>query len=765
VSSLPSVPSPDDSALSGAGVVRDGEAPTTEGVGPGVETPLPLPLETSSDRPYQSLYRRYRPQSFAEVRGQSHVTLALRNAVRDARVGHAYLFSGPRGTGKTSTARILAKALNCLEPEDGEPCNACASCLSVTDGSSFDVHELDAASNNGVDAMRELVARTSLATPGRSKVYIVDEVHMLTTAASNTLLKTLEEPPSHVVFVLATTDPQKVLPTIRSRTQHFEFRLLGPDTLRELVEDVAADASLELSDAALEVAVRRGRGSARDALSMLDLVAASGDSELESSDDLLELAGALAERDTARGLLACARALAAGRDEARIATDLVELLREQFLSTVAPEVLVTGASPVQQSGKRDPGDRSGQGTPGTGQLSPARCVRAMEVLGEASVAMRNAPDPRVTLEVAIVRLTHPEIDDSPGALLERLERLERAVRAQPGSAPTPLPEPAQPPSIGPRGGAPAESRAFEAVRGADHEARQSSSSLDDRQTGSPRSREDRASSAPEAGQEPTGSARRALGAFRGAPGASGSPPGPPPAGPSSPTTTAMSTGEPRELRRRAEEVATPGTKAVETESATSDPPSDSSEALPGHESGVATVPGGRSTPVPGVNARQSSPGFPSRDELVAAWGDHLLRGLRPKARALFQAGHILGIEGDTVLFGLPNEAHRLHAEPLCSEIAEVISGHFSERLRLRLVIDPGDTAGQDRGLAHDVAARAADEPGDRAPTVDEELSELDALRELEDRAGDDPLPVSGPSPGVSWAEDRLLQAFPGAEEV
>ena len=167
---------------------------------------------------YQSLYRSYRPRRFSEVRGQDHVVRALRNAVRDGRVGHAYLFSGPRGTGKTSTARILAKALNCENLQDGEPDCTCESCLAIEAGTSYDLQELDAASNNGVEAVRDLIGKVALGSPGRTKVYILDEVHMLSTAASNALLKTLEEPPGHVVFVLATTDPHKVLPTIRSRT-------------------------------------------------------------------------------------------------------------------------------------------------------------------------------------------------------------------------------------------------------------------------------------------------------------------------------------------------------------------------------------------------------------------------------------------------------------------------------------------------------------------------------------------------------------------
>ena len=334
--------------------------------------------DVTEDIPYQSLYRRFRPSTFAEVRGQDHVVLALRNAVRDGRVAHAFLFSGPRGTGKTSTARILAKALNCTDLRDGEPCGVCSSCVEIARGTSLDVHELDAASNNGVDAMRDLVSRAALGSPGRQKVYIVDEVHMLSTAASNALLKTLEEPPAHVVFVLATTDPQKVLPTIRSRTQHFEFRLLGPDTLSELLAQVRADAHLDVGDDALDLAVRRGRGSARDALSILDQVAASDavDDDLPELDEVVE---ALAERDVERALVAVAHLTAAGFSPQQLTVDLVDHLRQGFLALVAPDLVTVAGAERDAWPPRPPGRAgltgAGHGGPGPGPGGHARRPR------------------------------------------------------------------------------------------------------------------------------------------------------------------------------------------------------------------------------------------------------------------------------------------------------------------------------------------------------------------------------------------------------
>ena len=226
---------------------------------------------------YQALYRRYRSKRFGELRGQDHVVRALRTAVAEDRVGHAYLFSGPRGTGKTSTARILAKVLNCEHPVDGEPDGTCPNCVAVDEGRIVDwLLELDAASNNGVANIRELIERIPLGTSGNRKVVILDEVHMLSPGASNALLKSLEEPPSHVVFILCTTDPQKVLPTIRSRTQHFEFHLLDADELADHVRYVIADAGLGLGEDAVDHVVRQGGGSARDTLSALDQVSAMG---------------------------------------------------------------------------------------------------------------------------------------------------------------------------------------------------------------------------------------------------------------------------------------------------------------------------------------------------------------------------------------------------------------------------------------------------------------------------------------------------------
>ncbi|HSJ90584.1 MAG TPA: DNA polymerase III subunit gamma/tau [Ilumatobacter sp.] len=373
----------------------------------------------------QSLYRRYRPRRFSELKGQDHVVRALRDAVAQGREGQAYLFSGPRGTGKTTSARILAKVLNCERVVDGEPCCECDSCVSVERGTSYDVHELDAASNRGIDAMRDLIEKASLGTAGRHKVYILDEVHMLTKEASAALLKTLEEPPPHVVFVLATTDPQKVLPTIRSRTQHLEFHLLPADTLAAHVKWVAEDAGLDLPQSALDSALVRGGGSARDTLSALELLATTG-GDLGEVVDPDEFVVAMIERDPGRALAAMAHAVSLGHDPRAVTEDLVRHLRNAFLSLMAPELVVL------------PSDRIDVVAAQAQRLGAAALVRAIERLGTTMTDMRLAPDPRILVEVALVQLTHDESGEDAEALVARLERLEQRVKqlteAPPGAA-------------------------------------------------------------------------------------------------------------------------------------------------------------------------------------------------------------------------------------------------------------------------------------------------------------------------------------------
>ena len=398
---------------------------------------------------YQSLYRRYRPQRFGEIRGQRHVVSALQNAVVKGEVGHAYLFHGPRGTGKTTSARVLAKALNCENlSSEGEPCGECESCVAIEQGRSFDLHELDAASNNKVEDMRDLLAKVNLGTPGRAKVYILDEVHMLTSQAENALLKTLEEPPDHVTWVLATTEPHKVVETIRSRCQVFQLTLLGADEMAEHVRWVSQDAGLDVSDEAVEHVVTAGGGSVRDTLSALDrVVAAGGVVEADTTTDTL--AQAIAGRDVGAALAAVGDATGRGRDPRTIGEDVLAVLRDAFLATM-------GAPPPRLSPAQ--ANRAEQLA---ALMSPAAMTRAMETLGVSLVEMRQAPDPRVDLEVALVRLCRPDADRSLDALSARVEQLERQLAgdapiAAPSAAPpvpsAPEPVPTSPPTAAPAGG-------------------------------------------------------------------------------------------------------------------------------------------------------------------------------------------------------------------------------------------------------------------------------------------------------------------------
>ncbi len=400
----------------------------------------------------EALYRKYRPQIFEDVVGQEHIERTIKNAIAQDKVSHAYLFTGPRGTGKTTTARLLAKALLCEKGPTAEPDGTCDDCEMIAAGEHPDVYELDAASRTGVENVREeIIGRVQFApTRGRYKVYIIDEVHMLSTAAFNALLKTLEEPPSHVVFILATTDPQKVPETIHSRCQRFDFRRISTEAMVSRLGAICTAENVEFEGEALELIAHRAEGGMRNALTSLEQLIAFGDGAVTmevaermlgavDSTDLADIVRTIGARDAAACFRWVAEYVETGADMAQFVANLAEHMRNMYVMAVAgPEVVLD----VSETTRRE----LIQELP---LFGVDRLARLLGVLGDVAGELKTSTNPRLTFEIALTRMVRPDADVTLEALAERVETLERQLAgasvvaaAAPASAGVPVAAPA-----------------------------------------------------------------------------------------------------------------------------------------------------------------------------------------------------------------------------------------------------------------------------------------------------------------------------------
>ncbi|MCD7716130.1 MAG: DNA polymerase III subunit gamma/tau [Lachnospiraceae bacterium] len=380
---------------------------------------------------YTALYRKFRPATFDEVKGQDHIVKTLRNQIRADRMGHAYLFCGTRGTGKTSVAKIFAKAVNCEHPVDGNPCGECASCRAIAVGTAMNVIEIDAASNNGVDDVRQIREEVSYSpTEGRFKVYIIDEVHMLSNAAFNALLKTLEEPPSYVIFILATTEAQKIPITILSRCQRYDFRRISQETILARLQELMAEEQVDAEEKALRYVARKGDGSLRDSLSLLDQCIAFYMGETLTYDRVLEVLGAVDTdvysdllRKILRGDLAGAirtleQLIMQGSDLTQFVNDFTWYMRNLMLMKASDdmeEVLDVSAENLAQLREE------------SAMIRSDTLMRYIRIFSELANSLRNSTNKRVQVEMALIKLCHPETESDELSVLERIRRIEKAM--------------------------------------------------------------------------------------------------------------------------------------------------------------------------------------------------------------------------------------------------------------------------------------------------------------------------------------------------
>jgi len=400
-----------------------------------------------------ALYRRYRPETFAELIGQSQVTDPLRTALRTDRVNHAYLFSGPRGCGKTTSARILARCLNCAEGPTDTPCGKCPSCIELSrdGGGSLDVVEIDAASHNGVDDARDLRERAVFAPArDRFKIFILDEAHMVTPQGFNALLKIVEEPPEHVKFIFATTEPEKVIGTIRSRTHHYPFRLVPPAQMLEYTQTLCDAEGITVAPGVLSLVVRAGGGSVRDTLSLLDQLMAGSEGttiEYERAVALLgytnsalldEVIDSIGARDSAAAFTAVDRVIQTGQDPRRFVEDLLERFRDLI---VVAATSAEGAAAVLRGTPQDELDRMAVQAK---KFGDAELSRAADVANAALTEMTGATSPRLHLELMVARILVPESDETDRGALARVERLERRIGVDGGAPAAPAAAPPAP---------------------------------------------------------------------------------------------------------------------------------------------------------------------------------------------------------------------------------------------------------------------------------------------------------------------------------
>ena len=384
---------------------------------------------------YTALYRRWRSRTFDEIKGQDAITASFKNQIMTGRIGHAYLFCGTRGTGKTSVAKILARAVNCEHPIDGNPCNECPSCQAILRESSMNVVEMDAASNNGVDDIRQI--RDKIQYPpvdGRYKVYIIDEVHMLSQSAFNAFLKTLEEPPSYVIFILATTEPNKIPITILSRCQRYDFKRITTDTIAARLREISDAENIQVSDEALHYIARSGDGSMRDAVSLLDQCSAfQFDRRIEYEDALSilgavdtavfsDLVRALSKKDVKTGLQLVAEVIDQGRELSQFVSDFVMYARNMLLASTVDDLsgLVDMSSENLKRLKED-----------ASLLSTVELMRYIRMLSDLSNQLRYATQKRILIETSFMKLAYPETDASPEGMNARLAEIQRTLRNLP----------------------------------------------------------------------------------------------------------------------------------------------------------------------------------------------------------------------------------------------------------------------------------------------------------------------------------------------